>query len=338
MKRSTHSPTLPPLPFGDRQSVIETNVDLYVDRMSKVISSLKAYDPLEGANRFASKSTALVINGVKLVAGANTPVQASVGETTDTTLMVPFFGSNFTTVGNEILPWVAGQGAVYLPSTARGGQSSTRSVFNVSLEPLRLKATAGAMLGTPNECNVDLQLDRARAVPFKSHGLALERVFHHVCAMIDSVDCNPQLLELLGVDDLLYRNIVLMLRPDLFVAAAPGPNGPTDTSRPRRALDPLCDYLLAHLGERITLTDMERISGVSSRGLQYAFLHRFGCSPLQWLRGIRLEQARRLIVTQGPATNITQLAMSCGFTKPSDFAEQYRRRFGELPSQARARA
>jgi len=329
---------LPTLPFGDRKAVIETNAQAFADRMAAVVSSIQAYDPLDSPSRFASKTSALTINGVKLVAGANTPVSATVGETTDTTLMIPFSGSNVTTVGAEKLQWVAGQGAVYLPSTARGGECSTRSVLNVSLDPARLQATARAMMGDPSEKTPDLQLDQPRVVAFKSKGLALEGVFHHVCGLIDSLDSDPHLLGLLGVDDLFYRNIVLMMRPDLFVAQTQAKESFAGVSRPRRVLDPLCDYLLAHLGERITLTDMERISGVSSRGLQYAFLQRFGCSPLQWLRSARLEHARHQIVSQGPAVNITQLAMACGFAKPSDFAEQYRRRFGELPSKTRARA
>ena len=329
-------PALPALAFGDRNAVVKTNARAYAAQMATVVTSLPAYDQVGGANGFASKSCTLEFNGVKLVAEANTPIAIDVGDTTDITLMIPFYGINVTTVGQERFNWNAGLGALFTPGTAHSCVCSTRSTLNVVLDHLRLQATAQAMLGkTANEL-IDLHADHTRAVPFKSHGLALEGVFHHVCTLIETVKCDTKMLALLGVDDLLYRNIVLMLRPDLFAAQAAAPDVLGAATRPRRALDPLCDYLVANLSERITLSDMERISNMSERGLQYAFLQRFGNTPLQWLRGARLDRARQELARSDQSRNITDLALAHGFSKPSDFASHYRRRFGELPSETRA--
>lgn len=330
------APALPALAFGDCNAVVKTDARAYAAQVATVVTSLRAYDPLGDVRSFASKSCTLEFNGVKLVAGANTPVTVHVGDTTDTTLMIPFHGTNVTTVGREKFNWNAGLGALFIPGTGRGGACSTRSTLNVALDHLRLQATAQAMLGKTSNELIDLQADHTRALPFQSHGLALEGVFHHVCALIDTVKGDPKMLALLGVDDLLYRNIVLMLRPDLFAAQEPALDAHVNAKRPRRALDPLCDFLVSNLSERITLSDMERISGMSERGLQYAFLQRFGNTPLQWLRGARLDRARQQLVCRDQSSNITELALAHGFGKPSDFASHYRRRFGELPSETRA--
>lgn len=337
MKSAHRKPNLPSLPFGDRGATVEWDAKRFADHMATVITSLQAYDPLEKPKLFSSKTQVLTVNGVKLVAAANTPVSAEVGETNDTTLMVPFFGSNVTLVDGQELPWIAGHSAVYLPSTARGGYCSTRATLNISLNPNRLEATARAMLGLDANEAVNLHLDQSRVASLHAHGFDFDAVFRHLCGLIDALGGTARALELAGLDDMFYRNIVLMLRPELFASMLSGGPGTPKGSRHRQALDPVCDYVMEHLGERITLSDLERISGMSSRGLQYAFLSRFGCSPMQWLRGARLDRARTMLGAVDASQSITETALNLGFSKPSDFAEHYRRRFGELPSDTRAR-
>jgi len=57
-------------------------------------------------------------------------------------------------------------------------------------------------------------------------------------------------------------------------------------------------------------------------------------TPNQVINEIRLENARKLLVeTRLP---ISQIAYQCGFAEPSYFSKQFRRLFGEIPSQMRA--
>lgn len=338
MPASTNPPiSLPPLLFGDRGAVVNTDAQRFADRMSTVISSLQAYDPLGKPEHFASKSSSVQFNGLKLAAASNTPVRVDVGDTLDMTLMIPLAGSNVTTIGKEALHWVAGQSAIYLPSIARGGECTTRSTLNITLDRGRLERTATAMLGSSEVTPANMHLDQPRVLPLHAHGMALDRVFHHIGGVIDSVNADVDVLSRLGLDDLIYRSVVLLMCPELAAQKPPSRIESSRTGQTRRFIDPLCDYMLAHLDERITLSDMERISNVSARGLQYAFVQRFGCSPMQWLKNARLDWARKQLSVQGKAISITKLALECGFAKPSDFADQYRRRFGELPSESRDR-
>ncbi|KPF94439.1 hypothetical protein IP86_22270 [Rhodopseudomonas sp. AAP120] len=107
---------------------------------------------------------------------------------------------------------------------------------------------------------------------------------------------------------------------------------PVRPKPPRRyQIDDVCDYILANLDQKLTLSDLEPISGLSSRVLQYAFRERFGCSPMQWVNDQRLEQVRALIQGAPPGSRVSAIA-SAYFSNLGDFAQRYRRRFGELPS------
>jgi AraC-like DNA-binding protein len=75
---------------------------------------------------------------------------------------------------------------------------------------------------------------------------------------------------------------------------------------------------------------------VSVRSLQAGFVRVVGQSPMRYLRHVRLERVRDELAQAEPgATTITQTATRWGFTHLGRFAAEYRRVFGELPSELR---
>lgn len=75
-------------------------------------------------------------------------------------------------------------------------------------------------------------------------------------------------------------------------------------------------------------------AGVGERTLQYAFRERFGLTPAAFLKARRLASARRqLLHTETGAQSVGDVAASLGFWHLSHFAADYRRAFGELPSE-----
>lgn len=93
------------------------------------------------------------------------------------------------------------------------------------------------------------------------------------------------------------------------------------------------DYLEAFPNLPHTVRDLCRVAKVSERTLQYAFRERFGISPKSYLMALRLNGVRRDLRRADPAsTRITDLAIKWGFWHMSQFAADYRRFFGELPS------
>lgn len=91
-------------------------------------------------------------------------------------------------------------------------------------------------------------------------------------------------------------------------------------------------YMREHLASAITIEHLAEVSGVSSRTLFAAFSRFRGTSPMQALRALRLDEARRLLRTS-EAMSVTGAAMEVGLSQLGRFSVEYRRRFGESPSQ-----
>jgi transcriptional regulator GlxA family with amidase domain len=158
-------------------------------------------------------------------------------------------------------------------------------------------------------------------------------VLQHVGALIDLHQCDARVLTQLGVQDMLFRHIVMMLRPEVFLSQAARPRTTADGTT---LVAQLCDYMRAHLDAGLTLTDLESFSGLSARSLQLAFKKQLGCSPMQWLTEQKLHAIRAKLANADTPESITSLAVAY-FPNLGDFARYYRRQFGELPSQTRAR-
>ena len=73
---------------------------------------------------------------------------------------------------------------------------------------------------------------------------------------------------------------------------------------------------------------------VSERTLEYAFKERFQIAPKQYIKSIRLHRVREeLIRNRGSKTNISAVAGKFGFWHMGQFASDFYKQFGILPSQ-----
>jgi AraC family ethanolamine operon transcriptional activator len=93
------------------------------------------------------------------------------------------------------------------------------------------------------------------------------------------------------------------------------------------------DYINAHAADAPAIQDVCRAVGVSWRALDYAFREVFGVTPKQYLQATRLQGARRGLHQGGPASTVTDIANNWGFWHIGKFAADYKRHFGELPSE-----
>lgn len=92
----------------------------------------------------------------------------------------------------------------------------------------------------------------------------------------------------------------------------------------------------AHLEADFTADDLAQALGVSYRVLNYAFQDALGVSPYQYVLTDKLHAARRKLKTSD--ISIIDACMTYGFYNPSRFSRQYKRLFGELPSDTRKSA
>ncbi len=85
--------------------------------------------------------------------------------------------------------------------------------------------------------------------------------------------------------------------------------------------------------EMLSLPDICAAVGVAQRTLNLACMEFLGQGAMQYARARRLDHVRAVLLTSDPeATRITDVAMRFGFWELGRFAQAYRMRFGERPS------
>jgi len=102
----------------------------------------------------------------------------------------------------------------------------------------------------------------------------------------------------------------------------------------KKAIRKIKDFLAEHPKELVTVSRLCTIGGVSERTLQYAFLEHYGVSPKTYLKNYRLNGLRReLWNSDTGTTRINDVASLWGFWHMGQLAADYRKLFGELPSE-----
>ncbi len=96
---------------------------------------------------------------------------------------------------------------------------------------------------------------------------------------------------------------------------------------------------LALSGDAVAMDMNEMASrcGYTRRSLELIFNRSVGMPPGRWFLNLRLNGVLRDLLTSTDACRIADVALRWGFRHPARFAEQYRRAFGELPSQTLGR-
>lgn len=150
-----------------------------------------------------------------------------------------------------------------------------------------------------------------------------------------AIACSPALhqhghLELLGLDRMLQRLVVLLLCGDRIEAART--DALQGSGHRNRVFDDLLAWIQAHLDQPIQLQDLVQQSGYSQRSLRNFFRERCGCGPVQWIRSQRLQRARELLLNPQPHDSVSAIAGSVGYGHPSQFSRDFQRAFGSLPS------
>ncbi|MYS45779.1 helix-turn-helix domain-containing protein [Streptomyces sp. SID5998] len=103
-------------------------------------------------------------------------------------------------------------------------------------------------------------------------------------------------------------------------------------ARTRRSkIREVMEYIEEHPGRELSTADLAALAGISERTLQAGFRDVAGMSPRAYVRGVRLDRVH-LELGSGAPGSVTDIAARWGFFHPGRFAQQYRSRFGALPS------
>ena len=92
----------------------------------------------------------------------------------------------------------------------------------------------------------------------------------------------------------------------------------------------VCDCMISHLSDDISLSELAAIGGLSVGHFAFAFKQSTGVSPHAWLRRRRIDTAKALLCSRD--LNLSSIAASIGFANQSAFGVAFRKETGMTPT------
>jgi len=126
-----------------------------------------------------------------------------------------------------------------------------------------------------------------------------------------------------------FQNLMAAALAELLHEICPEIRRP-DPMIGRRKVADLREWAALDHEDPLTVGDLAARCGLGLRALQKNFLRHFDMTPAAFLRGLRLQKARQLIL--GGAMTVTHAALEAGFVHLGHFSSNYHKAFGELPS------
>ena len=199
----------------------------------------------------------------------------------------------------------------------------------VVLTQASLRRQLAGLLGKPLDALLHPPLEFAPVVDLTSGpGRNIATLARLIVASFDggcSIANNPITL---GSFEQFIINELLLSHPHNYSEAIYGRQPSIDPRDVKRAVD----YLESHLDLPVTMADLVAASQVAGRTLIQHFRDFKGTSPMRYLREARFARVRRELLAADPEESVTRIASDWGFTHLGRFAVEYRRRFGECPS------
>lgn len=245
---------------------------------------------------------------------------------TDYWVQFPFRGRIQATIARERFDCDHSQAVIVSPgrdtSICSEGEGAR---LNLSLTNCTLTRQLSALLND----SIDQPLIFAPALSLaEGHGRTLARYVRLLISEFERADsmlATP--LAMAQVEEFLTTGLLLS-HPHTYSNALRRLDRPMATRSMRRAID----YMEANAHLPITLADLVAVSGVAGRTLLKHFREYRGISPMRYMAKLRFQKARETLRGAGAETSVAAIAEACGFSHLSRFSVEYRKRFGESPS------
>lgn len=195
---------------------------------------------------------------------------------------------------------------------------------NVRIDQAAIDAKCAALLERP--------LDRPlRFLPFAGNSGIIQRRWIGLLQMLLGYVGTPRP----AAGDPIIHNLeeavllhLLLEHEHTYSDALRNPRGSLAPRHVKRAED----YIRTHAGESLTLESIAAAVGCSVRTLSDGFRQARGTTPMNYLRQVRLAGVRADLDGDLAPGGISELALRWGFNHLGRFATDYRRCFGESPS------
>lgn len=291
------------------------------------------FDVLPGEGPYQSSHRDLALGGLHLsrtdYSGGGIHMSVSMEERLLFTLNAKG-KTSFHVKGQQLAPPACAGITMITPTEGRYIRGNGGGLL-LSLNPKLLLQTAQAIQGPLAEELVRQRLKKP--LSFFSYTTAdchsipnsLLKTLHLVDGLLDPLGNVPAALRL---DDLITRQLVLMLAPELL-----DPGVKQSEQYSAASFEELLDWIVSRIDQPLSLSEIELRSGYSRRTLQRTFQLRFGCSPMNWLRQRRLAQALEQLTQGGANASVSWIAKRCGYHNLSSFSRDFSKAYGRSPSE-----
>jgi AraC-like DNA-binding protein len=152
-----------------------------------------------------------------------------------------------------------------------------------------------------------------------------------------SAELNDAFIRLLKLLD--KPNDILILSPliikEIFYHLLMGPQGEglkliAATGTTEHRIVKAIEWLRVNFSKSFSIEELARKTGMSVSSFHHHFRDITSMSPLQYQKKIRLNEARRLLMTKGH--DISSASLQVGYESLSQFSREYKRLFGISPS------
>jgi len=220
------------------------------------------------------------------------------------------------------------RGAVGEPGSLNLSFGPNFEHFAVFLNQTSVSDVLSALIGAPASRNLRLNRNHERPEAPMIRGLV-----RLLIAELDREDCDVSPVLLAEIQQAIlvaYLTGVDHNYSDVFSR----PNKTLSSRQVRRAEE----YIEANFREPLSVEALAIVTNVSVRNLFHAFKLNRGYSPMNFIKKLRLQHANKMLAKPELETSVTKVAFECGFGNLGHFAMDYKKVFGEQPSETLHRA
>lgn len=246
-------------------------------------------------------------------------------------LMLPYAGEAMVDAGGRMVQASSTLGTLLSPDdlvTMRWSPDCAK--YMVRIDRAALEQHVASLLGHPLRRPLNFRL----AIPREGLGAEWWRLAELLVGLVECQDrAHPQNLAIDQLEQAL-----------LFSLIEGQEHNYSDALRdPDRSIAPkhvrlVEHYIEEHAADPITIEQLVAVSGVSGRALFDGFKRFRNTSPMAHLRACRMRRVREALLKPTPDVTVSRLAQDWGFYELGRFAGQYRKLYGETPSETLRRA
>lgn len=231
-------------------------------------------------------------------------------------------GGKRITLGDEIFDYGAGQSlitTVDLPVVAYVTRASAAEPFLGMW--LELDARVIAQVAAEMEFSTPLQVSTTRAMSLETADEGLKDALTRLVRLL----AEPSLVPFLAP----------LIQQEIVVRLLNGGHGPSlrrlvAVGSPSQQISKVVTWLKQHYTEDVPMDDLATKAYMSPSTFRQHFRAVVGVSPLQYLKNLRLLDARQLMLNEN--LDAGSAAVRVGYESASQFSREYRRLFGEPPN------